>query len=186
MTTLRSRLIRLAHSNSELRGEILPLLKNAGCEKLPEGGMRDNCEKKKEEGKESASKKASSAVIRKTVSMRVRILKQEQTRPSNWTVSGAISIDFGGDVAPDAIRFQARIFQSEGLFFVIDMETMRTVSGGGADILRNLLEAALAEALNQRGESLLDTKEELPPAPKPKNPKRWKSPPITTEEFRNR
>ena len=30
----------------------------AGCEKLPEGGMRDNCEKKKEEGKEAASKKS--------------------------------------------------------------------------------------------------------------------------------
>jgi len=32
--------------------------KYAGCEKLPEGGMRDNCEEKVEEGKESASKKA--------------------------------------------------------------------------------------------------------------------------------
>lgn len=27
--------------------------KRAGCEKLPEGGMRDNCEKKKEEGAEA-------------------------------------------------------------------------------------------------------------------------------------
>ena len=50
---LRSKLIRLAHANPELRAEILPLLasrKQAGCEKLPEGGMRDNCEAKKEEG----------------------------------------------------------------------------------------------------------------------------------------
>lgn len=56
--TLRAKLIRLAHSNPELRAQILPLLKDAGCEKLPEGGMRDNCEEKVEEGKESASKKA--------------------------------------------------------------------------------------------------------------------------------
>jgi predicted DNA-binding WGR domain protein len=56
---LRSKLIRLAHARPELRAEILPLLtRQAGCEKLPEGGMRDNCEKKKEEGKE-ADKKAS-------------------------------------------------------------------------------------------------------------------------------
>ena len=47
---LRMQLIKLAHSNPELRKEILPLLKQAGCEKLPEGGMRENCEKKKEEG----------------------------------------------------------------------------------------------------------------------------------------
>ncbi len=32
--------------------------KEAGCEKLPEGPMRDNCEKKKEEGDEESSKKA--------------------------------------------------------------------------------------------------------------------------------
>jgi hypothetical protein len=56
--TLRAKLIRLAHANPELRAQILPLLKDAGCEKLPEGGMRDNCEEKVEEGKESASKKA--------------------------------------------------------------------------------------------------------------------------------
>lgn len=47
---LRSSLIRLAHTNPDLRPHLLPLLKEAGCEKLPEGGMRDNCEKKQEEG----------------------------------------------------------------------------------------------------------------------------------------
>lgn len=125
MSNLRSKLIRLAHANPELRAQILPLLKEAsfvdgkphcdmakdcekpvthidkdgyiycekhaaqrksggvptrklkpaeikkleqgqtankyaGCEKLPEGGMRDNCEAKVEEGKESAAKKAGS------------------------------------------------------------------------------------------------------------------------------
>lgn len=72
---LRTKLIRLAHQNPALRADLLPLLKEAGCEKLPEGGMRDNCEAKVEEG-EKADKKASSAVIRKTIGMKVRILKQ--------------------------------------------------------------------------------------------------------------
>jgi hypothetical protein len=59
-------LVRLAQANKEARGPILGMLreagliacddddmaakkKEAGCEKLPEGGMRDNCEKKKGE-----------------------------------------------------------------------------------------------------------------------------------------
>lgn len=55
---LRSRLIHLAHAKPEFRGKILAALKEAGCEKLPEGGMRDNCEKKVEESKEASSKVA--------------------------------------------------------------------------------------------------------------------------------
>lgn len=57
---LRTKLIRLAHAKPELQAEILPLLgqpKLAGCEKLPEA-LRENCEKKQDEGKES-DKKAS-------------------------------------------------------------------------------------------------------------------------------
>ena len=57
--TLRSKLIRLAHANPELRSHLLPIIKSAGCEKLPEGGMRDNCEKKKEEGEKKEAKTAS-------------------------------------------------------------------------------------------------------------------------------
>ena len=57
-TLLRSKLIRLAHSNPAVRADVLALLKSAGCEKLPEGGMRDNCEKKQEEGKENKGKEA--------------------------------------------------------------------------------------------------------------------------------
>lgn len=41
-------LIKLGMTNPELRPHIRHIL--AGCEKLPEGGMRDNCEKKQEEG----------------------------------------------------------------------------------------------------------------------------------------
>lgn len=45
---LESELIKLGTTNPELRPHIREIM--AGCEKLPEGGMRDNCEKKKEEG----------------------------------------------------------------------------------------------------------------------------------------
>jgi hypothetical protein len=48
MNTLKEDLIKLGTTNPELRPYIRPIL--AGCEKLPEGGMRDNCEKKKSEG----------------------------------------------------------------------------------------------------------------------------------------
>lgn len=47
---LRKEIIRLAHEHPEFRKDLLPVLKEAGCEKLPEGPMRDNCMKKKEEG----------------------------------------------------------------------------------------------------------------------------------------
>lgn len=56
MSDLRKQVIKLASEKPELRGHLLPLLRQAGCEKLPDGGMRDNCEKKVEEGKD---KKAS-------------------------------------------------------------------------------------------------------------------------------
>lgn len=52
-TLLRNSLIKLAHTHPEFRKDLLPLIKSAGCEKLPEGGMRDNCEKKVEEGKKN-------------------------------------------------------------------------------------------------------------------------------------
>jgi hypothetical protein len=62
--TLFTGLVKLAYSDEEARGPVLTMLreggyideagkptgKHAGCEKLPEGPMRDNCEKKKEEG----------------------------------------------------------------------------------------------------------------------------------------
>jgi len=45
----------------------------AGCEKLPEGGMRENCEKKVGEGKESDKKKdAAWEPVRKDVDIRMR------------------------------------------------------------------------------------------------------------------
>jgi len=53
-------------ANTEKFQDKFKSAKEAGCEKLPEGGMRDNCEKKKEEGKKKEDKEASlrSATIR--------------------------------------------------------------------------------------------------------------------------
>jgi len=42
----------------------MPSAKTAGCEKLPEGGMRENCEKKVEEGKEKEASDFRAAVIK--------------------------------------------------------------------------------------------------------------------------
>ena len=109
-------------------------------------------------------------MIRKTIGMRVRILSQkpgggDMSHPSPETqnlvvVTGAISLDFGGDIAPDAIRFRAVIGHGGGFpwapgLVVESFSTMKTVSGSGADILLGVLKSALQEALNQR-ESLLD------------------------------
>lgn len=55
--SLRKAVIRLAHQHPEFRGDLLPLLKEAGCEKLPAGPMRENCEKKKAEGEKKDDKK---------------------------------------------------------------------------------------------------------------------------------
>lgn len=67
---LFDRLVRLASKDKKARGPILTMLRKAGyitpegkvaadkfagCEKLPEGPMRDNCEKKKEEGGKKAT-----------------------------------------------------------------------------------------------------------------------------------
>ena len=41
--------------------EMVAVDKEAGCEKLPEGPMRDNCEKKKEEGEENEKKEKKAA-----------------------------------------------------------------------------------------------------------------------------
>jgi len=56
-------LVQLGVTNPELRPHIRSIL--AGCEKLPEGGMRDNCEKKQEEGdgKKEASRSKSAAFV---------------------------------------------------------------------------------------------------------------------------
>jgi len=46
-------------NNERVAKELLKLAKTitSGCEKLPEGGMRENCEKKKEEGKKNKEDK---------------------------------------------------------------------------------------------------------------------------------
>lgn len=50
---LRNKVIRLAYENPKLRSHLLPILKEAGCEKLPKA-LREQCEKKVEEGKKAS------------------------------------------------------------------------------------------------------------------------------------
>lgn len=159
---LRARLIRLASEHPEFRKDLLPLIKSAGCEKLPEGGMRDNCEKKKEEGaksdegekKEAASKKqAGMAILRKMTLIQVRVV-QHRVTPTGLLVGGMMLIDFGSGTS-DPIRFTAMVSQVGGMYQVLSVSPVRAVTGGGADVILGVLRSALQEAFNQRGDQLL-------------------------------
>ena len=150
---VRSQLIRLAHARPDLRASILDVLKAAGCEKLPEGGMRDNCEKKKSEGdKEASAQKSAGRVhVRKMVDISVRILGHKPTDFAGRTqIRGQMSLDFGGNTEPDAVVFTA-IVGSEPNFIVDSFTPLKSVSGAGATILINMLRSALEEALLQKG-----------------------------------
>ena len=169
---LRTRLIRLASEHPEFRKDLLPLIKSAGCEKLPEGGMRDNCEKKKEEGaasKDEEKKEASSrrragmAVVRRMTTIAVRITSHREL-PGGMDVQGMMAIDFGS--GSDNVRFTANVISSGGEFIVTTFSPLRSVSGGGADVLVNVLKAALQEAFQTKGRALLGTAaEDMAPDP---------------------
>ena len=56
--------------------------KQAGCEKLPEGGMRDNCEEKKAEGEKNAEKKeASSKTASRPLHEIAREIRRDWVKP---------------------------------------------------------------------------------------------------------
>ena len=164
MSNLRTKLIRLAHENPSLRSDLLPLLREAasedvrlaGCEKLPEGGMRDNCEKKVEEGKKNDKSAASLIRINKMVTLLVRILQGRKMPnsvmtgfPLTW-ILGQISLDFGTGIPPRAIRFEATVGTTDdGYVQVINFEPVKSVSGGGVGLLLSVFKAALQEALNK-------------------------------------
>jgi hypothetical protein len=77
-SNLRSKIIRLAHQNPELRPHLLHLLKDAGCEKLPEGGMRENCEKKVEEGKDKNKNKNKKEAAKAPAKLKGKKLERER------------------------------------------------------------------------------------------------------------
>jgi hypothetical protein len=150
---LRSRLIRLAHANPAIRKDVLALIKKAEEESEEEG-----------EKKEASARKAASPVtITKSIKLIVRILSlQQMPLPEGQApftrVMGQISIDFGGDIQPDAVRFSATVSTvgDKGDKFVVHaFETVKSVSGGGAEMLVNVLRAAFQEALDTKGKQLL-------------------------------
>lgn len=148
---LRSSLIRLAHSNPALRKDILPLLaKRAEDEKEPE----------EKSEKEASAKTAATATIRKNIAIIVRIRSQKAMPVKEGLapfiqVTGQMSIDFGGDVQPDAVVFTSTISDTPKGFIVHSFDMVKTVSGGGAEILLGVLKSAFHEALTLKGRQLL-------------------------------
>lgn len=105
--TLRNAIIRLAHARPEFRAQLLPLLKTAGCEKLPEGGMRDNCEKKKEEGAKSDDGKKASAVklaIKPDTEAFIQWVHNTQGQKSPQEVEKFINNVLHIDTAPEKVK----------------------------------------------------------------------------------
>ena len=176
--SLRASLIRLASEHPEFRKDLLPLLaseKSAGCEKLPEGGMRENCEKKKEEG---AKKTAGSAMIRTMIGVRVRTfgVKQRPMKKGDWIpefeVSGIMSINTGSpsdEVAP--FKFEA-VVQSHGSpggmetqTKVVDFQSHKSVTGAGSDGLLQFYRVLFSRAVSENRTQLLGhSAEDEPPA----------------------
>lgn len=137
---LRSQIIRLAHAHPEFRKDLLPLFKQAGVTK----------------GKIAAA----TAIITKTIKLTVRITSNLEVMSDigvapQMAVEGQISIDFGGDIHPDAVRFNATIESTPKGYVIHAFDPKKTVSGGGAEMLVNVLRAAFQEALDTKGAQLL-------------------------------
>jgi hypothetical protein len=167
------RALGIKHTRTAIKAYISGSDKTAGCEKLPEGGMRDNCEKKVEEGKDKPEKKATGTVIvNKVVKIHVQLTKtneiidpesfespeDEDTGTRYFEVIGNMFLDFGGPSTNEKIRFTAQVNYFGGStadFSVAGFETMKSVTGSGADPLLGILRNALEEALYKSGRSLL-------------------------------
>lgn len=174
--TLRAGLIRLAHSHPEFRKDLMPLITACGPEapmqgKFEEGKPADptknmspedaaewkkQTELNKDKFKGAAkSKMAGMAIVRRTTSIAVRVITAKSDGGQGKLITGQMSLDFGGNVQPDAVRFAAQVVPDEmGTWTVKSFTTQKTVSGGGAEILLGVLKAALQEAVTMKGESL--------------------------------
>ena len=112
-------------------------------------------------------KTASTAVVRKNIAITVRIRNQKQMPLKDGLapfiqVTGQMSIDFGGDVQPDAVVFTSTISDTPKGFVIHSFDMVKSVSGGGAEILLGVLKDAFQEALNMRGRQLLTVQAPTP------------------------
>ena len=169
---LRARLIRLASEQPEFRKDLLPLIKSAGCEKLPEGGMRDNCEKKKEEGakakgegeekKEATLKQGGSVMHRATIGIRVRTTRVAPGQADGYLdVDGVMVMTTGvEDVAP--LKFEASILDvGAGMYDVVSFAPLRAVSGSGAEGLLSFYKEMFQTILATNARQLLGSEAAL-------------------------
>jgi hypothetical protein len=154
------KLVRLAHENKEARQPILAMLceaglipcdKTAGCEKLPEGPMRDNCEKKKGEKKEEKPEEKKATSTKKGAVLITRqIIAAVYARRTPDGVTGRMILDFknkSSDVEADAFafRFSAVVDESN---HVLSFSPIPAMAGSGALVLSRLFRELLQEALS--------------------------------------
>lgn len=131
-TNLRSQLIRLAHDNPAIRGDLLPLLKEAGVSKV-----------------------AGRAVVRKMIAISVNVLQHKVLPFGDIEIYGQMSLDFGGDETPESIRFAATLQIVKDAFVVKEFIPVKSINGAGAGILLGVLRSALTEALVLKGGALV-------------------------------
>jgi len=143
MSSLRTQIIRLAHTHPEFRNDLLPLLKNA--EEEEEDVVEEKTSKKKASG---------TAIVRRLAQIIVRIMSTKDLGSDAHEITGKMTVKFGEtEILP--LLFTAEVSNTEGTWQVAEMTPRRAVSGAGAEILLGFYEAALVEVLQTRGEQLI-------------------------------
>ena len=145
MSSLRTQIIRLAHTHPEFRNDLLPLLKNAGEEEVEEDVVEEKTSKKKASG---------TAIVRRLAQIIVRIMSTKDLGSDAHEITGKMTVKFGEtEILP--LLFTAEVSNTEGTWQVAEMTPRRAVSGAGAEILLGFYEAALVGVLQTRGEQLI-------------------------------
>jgi len=131
---LRSNLIRLASAHPEFRSDILGLLKSAGHDE------------------EGSTRTAGQVLIRRMMSIAVRILTTRDLGGSVKHITGQMSFAIGNG-AQGSLRFEAHVAPraEEGRWEVQAFAPLRALSGAGAEFFIETFQGVLQEAFDAKG-----------------------------------